>query len=108
MADDDDVLDWPVDTAEFMKFTVTAPIDVLADPVKVALVPSGDTRTPDHFVAAEWVPGQVWVNKDTPLLVRRFIPAETIEERRTYKAAVKVTDDPEIPIIDAGLVRGTR
>lgn len=103
---DDDVLEWPVDTTEYIKFDVTAPVDPLGDDVWVALVPAGDDRTSGDFVAAEWTPGQTWVDVDTPLQVRRLLPAGTLTDRQKYKAAVKVGDNPETPVIPAGTVRG--
>lgn len=105
MADDEDVLEWPVDTAEFMHFDITAPVDPLADPVFVALVPRGKDRTPDDFLAAEWEPGQAWVNGDTPVTLRRFYAANELD-RVLYKAAVRITDDPEAPVMKAKSVRG--
>lgn len=103
---DDDVLEWPVDTAEYIKFDVTAPVDPLSDSVYVALVPRGKDRTAEDFEDAEWTPGQTWVDADTELQVRRFLPAATLAKSTTYKAAVKITDDPESPVIPAGSVKG--
>lgn len=103
---DDDVLDWPIDTEEYIKFDVTSPVDPLADPVYIALVPRGQDRTADDFADAEWTPGQTWENGDTPLQVRRFLPAATLTNKITYKAAVKISDDPEVPVIPAGTVKG--
>lgn len=106
MTDDEDVLEWPIDTAEWMHFDVTAPVDPLSDDVFVALVPHGTDRTPDHFESAEWVPGQTWQDKDTPVTLRRFFDAYALENRIRYHAAVRITDDPEAPVMKAQSVRG--
>lgn len=101
----DDVLLWDVDSEEFIHFDVTADVDPLADSVSVALVPKGTSRTADDFADAEWVPGQTWTAGET-VRCRRLLPAGTLEDRVTYKASVKIGDDPETPIMSAGFVRG--
>jgi hypothetical protein len=102
----DDVLEWPVRTAEYMHFDVTADHDPLADDVKVGLP---DHRVPPvdaDYHAAEWVPGQTWTANSPIVRVRYFVDANTLTRGQRYDAWVQLDDDPETPEIFAGVVKG--
>jgi hypothetical protein len=103
---DDDVLSWPVRTAEYMHFDITANVDPLADPVKVAL--TGHRTPPEDgaYEPAEWAPGQTWVDQGTTLTVRLFVDKDTLTRGNRYDAWVQVSDSPEVPEIFAGVVKG--
>jgi hypothetical protein len=103
---DDDVLEWPVRTAEYMHFDVTASVDPLADTVKVALP---ERRTPPEdidYQSAEWMPAQAWVDPSTVLTVRLFVDKDTLTRGTKYDAWVQISDSPEVPEIFAGVVKG--
>lgn len=107
MADDEDVLRWPVGTTEYIHVDVTSSVDPLGDDVKLALVPhrgeiAGDSA---DLQAAEWEPDQQWQD-GTPVTVRRLIAAGTLTRGQKYDVWVQVTDNPEVPLISAGVVKG--
>lgn len=106
MADDEDVLEWPVRTAEYMHFAVTASVNPLLDPVKVALPEHRADPVDEDYADAEWEPGQTWQDEATTLQVRYFVAAGTLEPRKKYDAWVQITDAPEKPEIFAGVVKG--
>lgn len=103
---DQPILQWPVRTAEYMHFTVTADVDPLLDDVFVALVAHRTPPQDGDYKPAEWVPGQVWVNAGTLLQVRRFLPKDTLTRGDKYDAWVRPVDNPETPEMFAGVVKG--
>lgn len=100
-----DVLDWPVRTAEYMLFDVTANVDPLLDNVKVALVEHRTTPTDSDYHAAQWEPGQTWAGPSTQLHVQYFVDRNTLAADHRYDAWVQIDDDPETLEIFAGVVR---
>lgn len=100
-----DVLEWPVRTAEYMHFDVTANVDPLPDGVKVALVEHRATPADADFDVAEWEPGQTWASPATQLRVRYFVAKNTLTAGQRYDAWVQISDNPETPEIFAGVVR---
>lgn len=106
MADDQDVLEWPVRTNEFMHFDVTTSVDPLGDTVKVALPTHRTAPADSDYQTAEWAPGQTWVDASTPVTARRLVPSGTLTRGTRYDAWVQVTDNPEVPEIFAGIVKG--
>lgn len=100
----DDVLEWPVRTAEFMHFPVTTSVDPLADPVKVALPAHGDDPVDSDFdvLDAEWVPGQAWTEQEPRVVARAFIPKNHLTRGSKYDPWVQVTDNPEVVELRAG------
>jgi hypothetical protein len=102
----DDVLEWPVRTAEYMHFDVTADVDPLADVVKVALPGHRTAPLDSDYHAAEWAPGQIFDAATGVLRVRYFVAKDTLTRGKRYDTWVQIGDDPETPELFAGVVRG--
>jgi hypothetical protein len=103
---DDEVLEWPVRTAEFMHFDVTADADPLLDDVKVALPAHRTLPTDADYQLAEWVPGQTFDPDSGVVRVRYFVAKNTLTRGKRYDSWVQIGDNPETPEIFAGVVRG--
>lgn len=102
---DEEVLAWPVRTAEWMHFLVTTSVNPLFDDVFVALpLHKADPTDADYLVLepAEWVPGQAWTTDDPVVTVRAWIPKNHLERGKKYDPWVLIIDNPEHPEIRAG------
>lgn len=71
---------------------VIAPLDLSADPVSLAFKTTGKPSGGDWHAAA-------WDDKAARILIG---PGGVALTAGTYTVWVKVTDDPEIPVIPAG------
>lgn len=100
----DDVREWPVRTAEYMHFDVTADADPLADPVKVAFPAHRTPPTDDDYtvLTAGWVPGQTWAAETRIVTCRVWIPKNHLARGDRYDPWIQVGDDPEIVEMRAG------
>jgi hypothetical protein len=105
MADDKDILRWPVRTAEWLHFQVTTSVDPLTDPIKAALIEHRTEPNNGDFRTAEWIAGQTWTS-GTPVKGRVWMPANTLQVGQKYDLIVQVTDNPEIVEMNAGIVQG--
>ena len=91
----------PRGSVEYLKAIVTAD-DTLDDGVTVelSLTPIGGTHT--------WLAG-TWVGAEDTTRVARTSSEVTFSTANypasTYKVFVRLTDNPEAPILDAGIVR---
>lgn len=104
----DDVLGWPVRTAEWMHFDVTTSVNPLLDDVFVALPKHREDPTDDDYLVlepAEWVDGQTWSEEDPVVTVRVWVPKNQLTRGDRYDPWVLIIDNPEHPEIRAGAER---
>lgn len=82
---------WVLGTKEYLKATVSCDVELDSQPVAFTF-DGGDT-----FHDAEWI-GAAGTTRKAQLLIDEDIPL-TVGRHNVY---VRVTDSPEIPLIDAG------
>jgi hypothetical protein len=87
---------YPRGTVEFVSATVTADVTLNAQTVKIA-ISRGDTHT---WLDAIWVGASGTTRKARTQSPITF--DATTYPASTYGVYVKVTDDPEVPVIRAG------
>lgn len=80
------------DTVEYVKVEMTADVELDAQPVSIAAHPYDSIEDPTWH-AATWL-GAVGTTRSAGAM---FGPAEELAEG-DYRAMIKVTDDPEIPL----------
>lgn len=75
--------------------TTTEGVDLEALDVEVALVATGSDPADEDYVTATWDDGKarVLIGRGTDI---------PLEPRRKYKAWVRITSDPEIPVVYSG------
>jgi hypothetical protein len=86
------------------------PVSVIADngsalnpiALTVAVGFSSDADPPDSYTTAAWVTDTS--GTDTVYKAQVLVTAGTLT-RGVYTAYVKITDNPEIPVIEAGLLK---
>lgn len=104
----DDVLAWPVRTAEWMQFDVTASVDPLADDVFVALPKHREDPTDADYTVldpAEWLAGQTWSADNPVVRLRVWLPKDHLTRGDRYDPWVLIMDDPEHVEVRAGADR---
>jgi hypothetical protein len=91
---------------EYLRVGVTAPTGVVLSAQAVAFSIVGYGSDPDSYAAAQWDPTQAADNtRDAVLLIGQGTSLALVEG--DYEVWVRVTDNPEIPVRSAGLLRVT-
>lgn len=95
---------------EFVVVALYCDVDPLGDTVAVALVTFDTLDTPAWLASSEWVPGQMWVDSDTPVFARALVGPGggdvTLDRATTYTVKARITDDPEAPVIPCYKLKG--
>ncbi|MEU8199277.1 hypothetical protein AB0C10_36380 [Microbispora amethystogenes] len=91
----------PRSSVEYVPAPVTGPVELAELPVHMAILPVGQDPAPADWKAAAWTEdgGQavVLIGPDTPLDL----------DKGTYMIWVRVTSDPEIPVMESGKLQIT-
>lgn len=92
---------YPWGTKEYLRIPLTeAPANVTSLPVEMSIVPHNRHAADDDWHEAVWLYGE-----DTPTAALLIGPGTSLDlDVGTYIARVRVTADPETPIVEAGLV----
>lgn len=90
------LLDLPTSTVEYVHVTITADADPTGDTVEMAF--TAGIPAPADWHQAEWVP-------DTTYDARILLGDTITLTAGTYTVWVRVTDNPEIPVLRAGYLR---
>lgn len=88
------------DSREYLGVNVTADVTLDEQPVSIAVHPYSSTAEPTLYTA-EWV-GDAATTREARILVGPGGAPSVVElTRGTYRVLVKVTDNPEAPVVEA-------
>jgi hypothetical protein len=89
------------DSREYLGVNVTADVELDEQPVSIAVHPYSSTADPT-LSPAEWV-GDAGTTREARILVGPGGDPSVVELTRgsTYRILVKVTDNPEAPVVEA-------
>lgn len=89
---------WVRGTTEYLKYLVEADVELDAQPVYFTF----DRDDPDAFITAEWAGSDVEVAGRHKRVARALVDDSELPASGYAQVFIKVTDNPEIPLIAAG------
>jgi hypothetical protein len=87
------------DSREYLGVNVTADVELDAQPVFIAVHPY--SMAEPTFYTAEWVADAATTREARILIGPAGAPSVVELTRGTYRVLVKVTDNPEAPVVEA-------
>ncbi|MER7131242.1 hypothetical protein [Streptosporangium saharense] len=91
----------PSISVEYLRIPITGSNDLAAFPVEMAVLPEGQDPGSGDWLTAEWSPlgeAMILVGPGTSLPLTRGV---------TYQIWVRITAEPEIPVLAPGQVHAT-